>query len=49
MVDLFMKADVAAFKKSVSKMKKVMDENKIAMDQAVLKKQYVDICTLANK
>ena len=37
-VELFMKADVAAFKKGAQKMKKLMDEHKIAMDQAVLKK-----------
>lgn len=48
-LDLFMKADVAAFKKSALKMKKLMDEHKINMDQAVIKKQYVDICTLAKK
>ena len=48
-VELFMKADVAAFKKGAQKMKKLMDEHKIAMDQAVLKKQYIDICTLASK
>jgi hypothetical protein len=33
-----MKADVATFKKSVSKMNKLMDEHKIQMDQAVMKK-----------
>jgi hypothetical protein len=44
-----MKADVATFKKSVSKMNKLMDEHKIQMDQVVMKKQYVDICTMANK
>jgi len=33
-----MKADVAAFKKSLSKMNKLMDEHKIQMDQAVMKK-----------
>jgi hypothetical protein len=49
LVDLFMKADVATFKKSLSKMNKLMDEHKIQMDQAVMKKQYVDICTMANK
>ena len=48
-IDLFTKADVATFKKSATKMKKLMDEHKINMDQAVLKKQYVDVCTLANK
>ena len=48
-IDLFTKADVATFKKSAAKMKKLMDEHKINMDQAVLKKQYVDVCTLANK
>ena len=38
LVDLFMKADVATFKKSLSKMNKLMDEHKIQMDQAVMKK-----------
>jgi len=45
-VDLFLKADVAAFKKSVAKAKKVMDSQKIDMEQAVLKKQYIDVCSI---
>ena len=45
-VDLFLKADVAAFKKSVAKAKKVMDSQKIDMEQAVLKKQYIDFCSI---
>lgn len=49
LVDLFLKADVAAFRKSVAKMNKLLDEHKINLDQAVMKKQFVDICTLANK
>lgn len=45
-VDLFLKADVAAFKKDVSKMKKVMDAQKIQLEQAILKKQYIDVCSI---
>ena len=37
-VDLFLKADVAAFKKSVAKAKKVMDTHKIGLEEAILKK-----------
>ena len=45
-VDLFLKADVAAFKKSVASAKKVMETQKIDMEQAILKKQYIDICSM---
>jgi phage antirepressor YoqD-like protein len=45
-MELFLKADVATFKKSMAKMKKVMDAQKIEAEQAILKKQYIDVCSI---
>jgi translation initiation factor 3 subunit M len=48
-VDLFLKADVAAFKKNVSKMNKLMETQKIQLDQAIMKKQYIDVCSIQSE
>ena len=45
-MDLFLKADVATFKKSLSKMKKLMEAHRIEQEQAILKKQYIDLCSI---
>lgn len=45
-VDLYLKKDIVQFKSQISKMKKVLDEKKISMEEAVLKKQYIQICSI---
>jgi phage antirepressor YoqD-like protein len=49
LIDLFLKADVAAFKKNVSKMNKLMETQKINLEQAILKKQYIDVCSIQSE
>ena len=45
-IDLFLKADVASFKKSIAKAKKLMDTHGISAEEATLKKQYIDVCSI---
>ena len=48
-MDLFLKGDVAAFKKNISSMKKVMEAQSISIEQATLKKQYIDVCSIQSE
>ena len=48
-VDLFLKNDVAAFKKNISSMKKLMEAQSISVEQATLKKQYIDVCSIQSE
>jgi hypothetical protein len=48
-VDLFLKDEVAAFKKNISSMKKVMEAQNISVEQATLKKQYIDVCSIQSE
>ena len=43
---MFLKADVASFKKSIAKAKKLMDSHGISAEEATLKKQYIDVCSI---
>lgn len=48
-VDLFLKDDVATFKKNIAKMNKLMEAQQITVDQATLKKQYIDVCSIQSE
>lgn len=46
MLDLYLKKDMLQFKKEVSKMQKLLQEKDISMEEAILKKQYIQICSI---
>jgi hypothetical protein len=48
-VDLFLKDEVASFKKNISSMKKLMEAQNISVEQATLKKQYIDVCSIQSE
>ena len=46
LLDLFAEKDMASFKKSLGAQKAVLKEHNVSEDEALLKKQYVQACTL---
>lgn len=46
MLQMFEDKDVATFKKSVQTQKKTFDQLGVSLDEAVLKKQCIEICQL---
>lgn len=46
MVNLYIEKDILQFKSEVSKMNKLLEEKGITMEEAILKKQYIQICSI---
>ena len=45
-VDLFLKKEIAQFKKDLSSFNKLMDDHVVTTEMAIQKKQYIQICSL---
>lgn len=46
LIDLFLQKDIQKFKTEIKKLNKLLQEKGISKDEAILKKQYIQICSI---
>ena len=46
LIDLFLQKDIQKFKTEIKKLNKLLQEKGITKEEAILKKQYIQICSI---